>query len=92
MLHLCMPLRYRIVRQPQAPCRRHGPLTANCPARHGLFGLFANAELAEDFAQEVVGGEFAGDGVEGVLGEAEFLGEEVQGGGGSGEVARASST
>ena len=35
MLHLCMPLRYRIVRQPQAPCRRHGPLTANCPARHG---------------------------------------------------------
>lgn len=35
MLHLCMPLRYRIVRQPQAPCRRHGPLTANYPARHG---------------------------------------------------------
>ena len=35
MPHLCMPLRYRIVRQPQAPCRRHGPLTANYPARHG---------------------------------------------------------
>ena len=33
MLHLCMPLRYRIVRQPQAPCRRHGPLTANLPRK-----------------------------------------------------------
>lgn len=56
-------------------------------AQEGL--LLSDAEAAEDFAEQVVGGEFAGDGVEGFLGKAEFFGEEFGAGnfgGGAGQV------
>ena len=41
--------------------------------------LFPDAELAEDLAEDFVGGDGAGDGAEVVEGGAEVLGDEVGG-------------
>jgi hypothetical protein len=40
---------------------------------------FSDAELPENFTEDLVGGDFAGDGAEVVEGFAEVLGEEVGG-------------
>jgi hypothetical protein len=40
--------------------------------------LFSDAETPENFAEQVVGADFAGDPSECALGEAEFLGEKLK--------------
>jgi hypothetical protein len=54
------------------------PRGASPNPRKPVGRLFPDTEPAEDRAKKVVGGEFAGDFAERVLGEAQFLGEEFE--------------
>ena len=48
--------------------------------------LLPDAEAAEDLAEQILAGEFSGDLAQGVLGEAQILGEQFEGSGAAQDI------